>query len=157
MTGLHPISVDVVAGFTSSGSPAFESVPASETGPGTFLVAGSPALAGGFAAGDEITVHADGTFDVVTRGGNLAVQLYAPSSFDTTDLAAVLTQVEGLGGYLDGGHEQVRVFTIPVTAGLAAVEKIFNAFIEKHPSFEWYFANVYDPADDVTPLNWWLE
>ena len=50
---------------------------------------------------------------------------------------------------------KVRVFTVPVSAGFGPVEAVFNSYTQRHPDVEWYFANVYDERDGVTPLNWW--
>jgi hypothetical protein len=115
---------------------------------------GSPGLAQGGAAGDTIVMRGDATFDVVERGGNLAVQVLA-QRFDERSLGELVSAAEGLGGRLDGGHDRLRVFTGPVLAGFGAVEAVFNAYARHHPGVEWYFANVYDERDGVTPLNWW--
>jgi hypothetical protein len=50
--------------------------------------------------------------------------------------------VQVFGGRLDGG-------------GFPAVEAAFDALIAEHARASWFFGNVYDPADDATPLNWW--
>jgi hypothetical protein len=42
-----------------------------------------------------------------------------------------------------------------VAAGFPAVEAAFNAFVAKHADAQWALGNVYDPADEATPLNWW--
>jgi hypothetical protein len=82
---------------------------------------------------------------------NLAVHVYGPHAL--ADEAVV--DVKGLGGTLDGRAPNLTVFTVPVTAGFAAVEAAFNRLVAQHPEVEWYFGNVYDPADGVTPLGWW--
>ena len=62
-----------------------------------------------------------------------------------------------LGGRLDGRADRVLVFTIPVEAGFGRVEDVFGRFAGGHPGYEWYYGNVCDPADGVTPLGWWVE
>jgi hypothetical protein len=149
----------IAAGRRTGGELIMEDVPATPMGePGTFRLTASPGLAQGLAAEDVVRVAADGLFTVVRRGGNLAVQVFARELSDNA-LDGLVADVSGLGGRLDGGTDSadslLRVFTIPVTAGFAAVETVFDAFVAAQPGAEWYFANVYDPADGVTPLNWW--
>lgn len=146
--------IRIVAGRDSRGGPVFEDVPAVESDHGRYVLKGSPGLAHGAAAGDRVVLHADGTFDVVERGGNLAVQSLA-ELFDEGSLDELVAAVEELGGRLDGGHDRLRVFTVPVSAGFSPVEAVSDGYARRHPGVEWYFANVYDPRDGVTPLNWW--
>ena len=49
------------------------------------------------------------------------------------------------------------MFTVPYRAGFAAIEAALNRYRSAVPKGEWYYANVYDPADDSTPLTWWLD
>ena len=153
------VVVRLAAGRRSDGGLVMENVPATPMGePDTFRLTASPGLAIGVAAHDVVRVAPDGAFCVLERGGNLAVQILARGLSDET-IDAVAGHVEQLGGYLDGGSDtagtQLRVFTIPVSSGFAAVEALFNAFVADHPGSEWHFANVYNPADGVTPLGWW--
>ena len=109
----------------------------------------------GVAGGDDIRVlNDDGKFEVVRRGGNLAIQVFANDPVEPLrdELAQ---QVAKLDGVLDGAIEYGLVFTIPVAAGFQAIESVFNAWVDQHPGWEWYYGNVYDPSDGVTPLNWW--
>lgn len=52
--------------------------------------------------------------------------------FDDAQLADLISAVERLGGRLDGGHDRIRVFTIPVEAGFPAVEATFARFTSEH-------------------------
>jgi hypothetical protein len=121
-------------------------------------VSATPGLAAGCAAGDEVRVGADGSFVVTHYGGNLGIQVVAPSD-GSVWFEHLIGRVEALGGYLDGGSDSpagaVRVFTVPVTAGFAQVEETFNGFSSQHPNATWAYTNVYDPADATTPLGWW--
>ena len=115
----------------------------------------SPGLVQGVAGGDDIRVlNDDGKFEVVRRGGTLAIQVFANDPVEPLrdELAQ---QVAKLDGVLDGAIEYGLVFTIPVAAGFPAIESVFNAWVDQHPGWEWYYGNVYDPSDGVTPLNWW--
>lgn len=61
-----------------------------------------------------------------------------------------------LGGALDGAIERGLMFTVPVSAGFRAGEAVHNVGVAEHPGWEWFFGNVYDPKDGVTPLDWWV-
>ena len=60
-------------------------------------------------------------------------------------------------GWTRDKSSSLTVFTIPFRAGFAAIEAAMNRYRSAVPRGEWYYANVYDPADDSTPLNWWLD
>jgi hypothetical protein len=62
----------------------------------------------------------------------------------------------GTGGRLDGRSPGKLVYTLPVSAGFASIEAELQSVVEKFSNVEWFYGNVYDPADGVTPLNWWL-
>ena len=62
-----------------------------------------------------------------------------------------------IGGYLDGESHpggSVLVFTIPVSVGFPAIERVMADVIKQYPESEWYYGNVY-AEDGITPLNWW--
>ena len=137
------------------GKPAKEPVHVADLGEGRFRLLYSPGLVQGIAAGDEFRLRDDdGRFDVLARSGNLALQVFSPVPIGElrTELAA---RVSRLGGTLDGSIERGLTFTIPLAAGFPAIEALFNAWVEEHPGWEWYYGNVYSTADGVTPLKWW--
>lgn len=144
-------TVELEAGRKSTGEPVLEQVLVDSMGDGLHRLVASPTLVLGVAAGDTIERHEDGTFEVKSRGGNLAVQVYGDHRLADT----VVSDVWRLGGSLDGRATGATVFTIPVAAGFQSVERIFNELTGRHPEMEWYFGNVYDPVDGVTPLLWW--
>jgi hypothetical protein len=118
----------------------------------------SPALALGIAAGDmiELTDRRTGRFAVIERGGNVAVQLYTPADLTGVVDHAIVPAVEALGGTVDARVDvRLAVFTIPLSVGFVAIEVVFDGFVQRHPGVEWYYGNVYDPDDGVTPLDWW--
>jgi hypothetical protein len=140
----------------SDGEPLREPVHAEPVGDGVFRLLHTPGFVLGVAAGDEVQlVGADGGFEVKRRGGNLAVQVFA-GSLVAPLRPSLEAKVARLGGRLDGAIERGLAFTVPVSAGFAAVEAVFNDWVDDHPGWEWSFGNVYDPADGVTPLNWWV-
>ena len=122
---------------------------------GSFRILHSPGFVQGVAAGDEIAFEGgDGGFQVLSRGGNLAVQVFA--SVDMTPQLSELSELAiGLGGCLDGNISRGAVLTVPVTATFPVIEAALNAFVARHPGHEWFYGNVYSPADGVTPLRWW--
>jgi hypothetical protein len=142
----------IVAGQKRSGEPSFEELLVDRLPDGRYRVAAAPGLANGLAAKDVISYDAGSReFAVVERGGNLCVQIYGTHRVPDE----LVAEVNRLGGTFDGATERNSVYSIPVTATFPVVEKMFNEFVAAHPGTEWYFGNVYDPADDETPLNWW--
>jgi hypothetical protein len=139
----------------SHGQPLKEPVHVEGLGGGRFRLLYSPGLVQGIAAGDEFRLlNDDGAFEVLRRSGNLAVQVFSLEPV-APFRAELVRQVEALGGVLDGAIERGLVFTVPLAAGFPAVDEVFNQWVQEHPGWEWYYGNVYDPADGITPLNWW--
>jgi hypothetical protein len=144
-----------------SARPVYEDVSARPTANGGWVLDASPGLALGTAAGDVVEVDRDGTFRVISRAGNVAVHVGAAAAANS-QRAALTKAIRALGGWLDGigwtrdGANSLSVYTIPVAAGFPAIQGALAAFSSAVPGSEWYYANVYDPADDKTPLNWWL-
>lgn len=138
------------------GTPFHEELLVEAQSNGQFSLLRSPAFAQGLAAGDVFVLDHQKRPILRSRGGNLAVQV-----FDRAGVAWVRSFIEadivGLGGTVDGESAQVIVLTVPVTAGFEAIEAVLNRIPSKSPSAHWYFGNVYDPADGVTPLNWWRD
>lgn len=137
------------------GQPLKEPVHAELIRPGEFRLLYSPGLVQGIAAGDEFRLLGeDGAFEVTRRAGNLAVQVFSDGPVGPWQ-ADLTERVSQIGGNFDGAIEKGLVFTLPVTAGFPAIEAVFGHWVAEHPGWEWYFGNVYDPADGITPLNWW--
>jgi hypothetical protein len=147
--------VNLNVGRSSSGSPAFEQVLVEARGTDRYVLLASPGLALGVAAGDEIMVDDGGRYRVLTRGGNLCVQVFRNASISDVDRFATGRVIQ-LRGWLDGKAAKELVYTIPVSAGFPAIEGLFSEVKVAYPDVEWYFGNVYDERDGVTPLNWWL-
>jgi hypothetical protein len=153
-----PTTVNLVAATNPDGTPFYESVLVELIGPRRYLVLASPGLLAGFAAGDEIELapeHGSG-YRVTKRGGNVCVQFFR-SADDSPPRERLEPQVAALGGRLDGQTPGLLVFTIPVAAGFTAIEGIFDEAKRRYAGCCWMYGNVYDPADGVTPLNWWLQ
>jgi len=144
-----------------SGRPVHEDVPAAREGDNWRLKA-SPGLAMGAAAGDLLHVGQNYAFDVLERGRNIAIHVSAPATAGN-ELTTLQTKIESMGGWCDGvgwtrdRNSSLTVFTIPFRAGFPQIEATLNNYVATVPTGEWYYVNVYDPTDDTTPLNWWLE
>jgi hypothetical protein len=144
-----------------SGRPVLEEVPAVREGDAWRLTA-SPGLAMGAAAGDLLRVAADHAFEVLERGRNIAVHVSAPVKA-SPQLVKLRNTLEAMGGWCDGTgwtrdrKSSLSVFTVPFSAGFGPIEAALNEYAKAAPQGEWYYVNVYDPADDTTPLNWWLD
>ncbi len=138
-----------------------EAVPVDALDSARYRLRASPGLLLGMAAGDVFCLAANETgFEVLERAGNLCIQIFTRESpGPIAELAAQL--FAPLGGYLDGGHTSasgasVVVMPVPLPAdGFGSVEAAVEQLLEQYPAAEWYFANVYDPHDGETPLNWW--
>ena len=151
-------ALNLVVRTNPDGSPFHESVLDEELGGSRFKVLASPGLLEGLAAGDEIELTAEEPtgFRVTRRGGNVCVQF-----FWNGDLKTCIQNLEpkaiALGGCMDGEAERELVFTIPIAAGFPAIERIFYEAQKQYAGCSWLYGNVYDPADGVTPLNWWVK
>lgn len=153
--------------FDSKGSArGKEDIEADELGENRYRLLQSPGFAEGLAAGDEIALDesAQRGVRVLRRGGNLCVWLFVrnPSAWEAAGrLDEIKREVEALGGYLDGGARTrgnvgSLVFTVPLkSAGWKRVEQLFNRAAQQTEGSSWMYANVYDPVDGSTPLNWW--
>ncbi|MFO0865629.1 MAG: DUF4265 domain-containing protein [Gemmataceae bacterium] len=139
------------------GVPLKEPVHVQDLGGDAFRLLYAPGFIQGLAAGDDFRpMNDDGAFEVLRRGGNLTVQVFA-SEHASPYQAEFAKRVASVGGTLDGAIERGLSFTVPLSAGFPAIESIFNAWVSEHPGWEWYFGNVYDPIDGITPLGWWNE
>jgi Domain of unknown function (DUF4265) len=146
-------TIRLLADFNQTGEPVHEELPARPLDTGAWQLLSTPGLVLGVAADDVVRVADDGRFEVLERGGNVAVQLYTRQP--QAEVEELLDEVEDKGGWLDGYHAgRLAVFTFPVTAGFEAIEGVVDAYARRHDE-EWYYGNVYDDHDQ--PLNWWVE
>lgn len=129
-------------------------VPARRLPDGTFEILYSPGFVEGVAAGDiiRVTNAKTGTFEVVRRGGNLAVKVFREPEIRSV-LAWLEPRFAELSARIDGHIERAFVLTIPVRTGFTAVEAAMSAASAEFSGLEWYYGNVYD--EEGRPLNWW--
>ncbi len=134
-----------------NGKPDFEPVHVDQIEGGRYRVLFSPGLAYGVAAGDEIEVDPDGRFEVVVRGGNLAVRFLCASG--TTGIEQKLTeQVVSIGGRLDGHVRNGLAYTVPAKVGRDLIGELFGAAKRETPEALWEYGNVYE--EDGQLMEW---
>lgn len=148
-----------VAVFSNGARQGEEALPVADLGDGRYRLLASPGFVEGLAAGDEFELDPDAPLGhrVVRRGGNLCVWFYhSESASESIAVTADIRHVaESLGGHLDGGYSRMLVLTIPLAAGFDAIARAFDDAVRRHAASSWLYGNVYDPADGMTPLNWW--
>lgn len=152
------IIINVLAGRNSNG-PVLEEIPAMRNSDGSFTILSSPGLTLNLAKGDTLVLHADASFDVVHRGGNFCIHIYA-DFLDKDDISKVEQLIQAqLGGALDGIFRGNLAFSIPSTNGLENINRVFDRVREILKS-EYYYSNIYlnpnDPEDE-TLSNWWVD
>ena len=136
--------------------PIYEEVHVEERGASTYRLLQSPGLVLGLAADDVFRLEPGGAFELLQRGGNLAIQMFSMQPLDRIE-PFVSSRLEEIGGRLDGQNPKELVYTVPVKVGFRDIERILNQVAAEFSSIKWYYGNVYDPVDGVTPLNWWLD
>jgi hypothetical protein len=143
----------LLVGQGSNGNAAYEEVLVEPVGPAQYRLLQSPGLALGIAADDVFSRSSDGNFKVLSRGGNVCIQIFAD---DVNTIEKAATQgFKEMGGRLDGRSARQLVYTVPFDVGFPRMEGVLEAVKARFPEAEWYYGNVYDPEDGVTPLNWW--
>jgi len=122
-------------------------------GDGLYKIVATPGLVLGLAADDLIKRTKDARgFVVVERGNNIAIQL-----FGKTELVDIhLQELSEITPRVDGRDNNLTILTVPLQFGFSRIERVLHEFCNRHRGVEWYYGNVYDPADGITPLNWWL-
>jgi hypothetical protein len=116
----------------------------------------SPLLVRGLAKGDIICVDQQyaNKFKVVKHSGNLTVRVFRKSDIEILE-SSLTPQVEMHDGSLDIKTDRALSYSIHVNLGFSAIESLFDNAMATYPDSVWYYGNVYDLVDGVTPLNWW--
>jgi Domain of unknown function (DUF4265) len=154
MAGVSEV-ICLMAGEHADGSPVMEEVLVEPLEGGRYRLLRSPGLVLGLAAGDVLEVGAGGAFEVLSRAGNLCIQVYVPREGIEEIESAARHEMESLDGRLDGKASGQLVFTVHVSAGFVPVEEALRRLTSRFHDVEWYYGNVYEPHDGVTPMNWW--
>lgn len=116
----------------------------------------SPLFARGLAKGDIFHVDQQNPdrITVIKHSGNLALRVFRKTDIEILE-SNLTPQVEMHEGTLDIKTERGLSYSLHVNLGFAAVEALFDNAMAAYPDSVWYYGNVYDPVDGVTPLNWW--
>lgn len=155
--------LQLLAGVDGQGAPIMERVEAYVMEEkGCYEALRSPLFIRNLAAGDIFRVAAGGQgdqageFSIVQRSGKLAIRLFCKSAIDALE-QQLTPEVEKLDGSLDLKTERALVYSLHVNIGFSAIEQLFDGMMSRYPETAWYYGNIYDPRDGVTPLNWWDE
>jgi hypothetical protein len=127
-----------------------ETLEMEELSPGFWRLLHSPAFVLGVARGDVVRVDAQllAGFEVHERSGFIAVSVFLPKGVGAST-SSLESSVRGLGGIPEGGPENVAVFSVPVSVGFSAIEKVFAEFSAAQSGVEWAFSNVYGHRGEV--------
>lgn len=148
------VSLDLLAGKTETGQNVYETLPANHLGDDTYQVQVSPALVLGLARDDIIKLSLqNGCFTVIHHSGNICVQIYLLNQLE--NVSDLLDQLLSEGALFDGISKDILVITYPISRGFSTIEKSVAKIALNLKAQEWFFGNVYDPKDGVTPLEWW--
>ena len=149
--------IQVVAGTDNRGMPVLEKLEVRLLeDERAFELQRSPLFARDLAAGDIFTCDSDNPADykILRRSGNLAIRVFRKNHID--ELEEFLTpEVEKLDGSLDLKTDRALVYSVHVNIGFAEVERLFDNAMARFTDAVWYYGNIYDREDGVTPLNWW--
>lgn len=147
--------IELFAGLDPRGNPVAERLQVIIHDDNSCQLVKSPAFVKGIASGDVIRLE-PGTqeFTLLRRSGNLSIRVFCRD--DSSELVDELTPpLEKLGAELDIETPRMLVYSIHVSCGFQAIENILNSVVSDDVA--WMYGNVYDPADGVTPLNWWQD
>lgn len=164
---VQALLLPLIAGYRPDGEGIVEQVPVTPLGddhnpkatkPATaqYRLLRSPAFVRGLAAGDKIRfpTDTDEGYELIQRSGNLCLRVLSKSNIDEV-LQALTPEIELLDGILDVETQRLLVYSIHVSIGFQAIELLLDRISGQFAGTLWYYGNVYDPADGVTPLDWW--
>lgn len=149
--------IELYAGLRPDGQPVVERLQVEILEDDSCKLIKSPSFVQGVAKGDNVKLNQDErTFELIKRSGNLSIRVFAKQDIAAIE-ADVTPRLEKLGGSLDFENERLLVYSIHVSCGFKEIEAILNDHIGEETESVWFYGNVYDPSDGVTPLNWWQE
>lgn len=146
--------IHLLAGRRQDGEFIYEDLKAKPIGDNCYLLSHSPLFARGAVKGDVVRMFSAGQFEVEKHGGNLCVRVLARA-----DIGVIKQRLEAplkaLEADLDVENERALVYNIHVKQGFDKIEAAFTQAMQGRDDAMWLYANVYDPVDGETPLNWW--
>ena len=148
-------TIHLIAGLRPDGELVYEQALAQALGDDCYKLMTAPLFAKGCAKGDTIRMLAAGNFTVEQYGGNLCIRVLGRNDIDVIK-QRLKANLKTIDHSLDFENERSLVYSVPVSQGFENIEKAFNnALKEQENNAIWLYANVYDPQDGQTPLNWW--
>lgn len=145
--------IELFAGRNPQGQPVVERIPVEINEQNECRLVQSPAFVKGLAKGDLVRVNReDGSFELRQHSGNLCIRVFSRGDIHLLD-ETITPEIEKLGGQLDLETPRLLVYSIHVSCGFSAIEAVLNAHMSADSA--WFYGNVYDAEDGVTPLNWW--
>lgn len=155
----HKSMLQILAGVDANEKPVLESVEvyALEKNHQYQLIK-SPLFVRNLAAGDIFYLNPaePGKVKVIQRSGKLCVRVYRKENIAELELR-LTPEIEKLEGNLDTQADRALVYSIHVNNGFGAIESLLDGMMAEFRDSVWYYGNIYDPMDGVTPLNWWDE
>ncbi|WP_263147990.1 DUF4265 domain-containing protein [Pseudomonas sp. RIT-PI-AD] len=148
-------TLNIYAEKASNGRILREEVLVKKLATGDYLLLASPGIVLNLAKGDRFRVLDECAPVKVLRAGNICVQFFSDGIIADAIQVIKKVVVEKLNGTVDGYTERSIVITVSVELGFAKIESVVNELANKY-NLEWYYGNVYEMEDGVTPLNWWL-
>lgn len=160
MENSKSVELPFLAGLGPDGAPVFETIQAEylEDDPRRVRLLRSPLFARNLASGDTVRLinPAIAQYELERRSGNLCVRIFRKRDIDEVD-DFLTPRLEKLGGARDLVSDRGLVYSVHVSLGFKTIEEHLDAACAACPDTVWYYGNVYDPEDGVTPLQWWLE
>lgn len=147
--------IELFAGNDPQGQPIVERLAVKQNEDDSFQLVKSPAFIRGIASGDVVKLLPESKeFVIEKHSGNLCIRVYARANLDEIN-EQLTPELEKLGGELDTETPRFLVYSIHVSCGFTTIEGLLNRYVGNREDAMWAYGNVYDPADGVTPLNWW--
>lgn len=160
MENLNIVELPFLAGLGPDGDAVFETIQAEylEDDPQRVRLLRSPLFARNLASGDTVKLinPAIAQYELERRSGNLCIRIFRKRGIDEVD-EFLTPRLEKLGGARDLVSDRGIVYSVHVSLGFKTIEEHLDAACAACPDTVWYYGNVYDPEDGVTPLQWWLE
>ncbi|ASP34344.1 hypothetical protein CHH27_14730 [Labrenzia sp. VG12] len=130
-------TIDIFADTASSGNPVYERLRVKELAKDTYRLEHSPGLVLGIAKGDVIKTHLPSrSFEIVSRSGLIAVQIYLESP--VSDREALSIHVETvLMGTIDAITDKQVVLSLPYARGFQEIEAVLEQIVTGLGNAEW--------------------
>ncbi len=152
----EPRTFLLYADAASSGRIVHEELPVDILSGDTMRVLTSPGLVQGIARGDVVRIMDDDhRFEVVSRAGNVAVQIFCRDGLTKLNTMENFLNSHSLG-QIDGATDRLIVLTFPVSVTFSKIEMVTENAVEHVSADGWQYGNVYADDDGNEPLNWWL-